>query len=687
MARPVGSSGKGSRPARPLIAGERVTPSGRPARPRPLPPKGGRKPPSGAPKRKGRGILYWLAVGFVWCVILVGGVVTYYAWDLPGISRLGAIQRNPTVKLVAADGSTFATVGDLYGEALGLRDLPPVMAQAVLATEDRRFFNHFGFDVLGLARAIVTNVSRGALVQGGSTITQQLAKNVFLTPERSLSRKIQEAILAIWLERKFSKEQILELYLNRVYLGAGAYGVDAASWRYFGHSARQVTLPEAAMLAGLLKAPSRLAPTNDLDAARARAAVVLDGMVDAGFITVADADSAKRNPATLARRPTSQEARYFADYVLDQVPEHVGADAGDLVVLTTLDPRLQREAETALRAGLDQQGQEAGATQGAVVAMATDGAVRALVGGRSYADSPFNRATNARRQPGSTFKLMVYAAALEAGYTPSTSVRDEALKIGDWSPENFEPGPDRRMTLAQAVARSVNRVAVRVALDIGIANVVAMARRLGITTDIPENASIALGTAEATVLEMAAAYAVPANGGTGIWPYAIVEIRNVAGTTLYRREGGGPGRVLSLQVAGQLNQMLAGVVRDGTGRAARLDRPAAGKTGTSQGFRDAWFVGYTSRLVTAVWLGNDDNTPMNRVTGGTLPARIWRSFMVEATAADPVEPLPAAPAPPAPVPAAQPAARPAGSPGSVPGLLAPPEPAMPTNIPAARQGR
>ncbi|MFP6745138.1 MAG: PBP1A family penicillin-binding protein, partial [Alphaproteobacteria bacterium] len=501
-------------------------------------------------------------------------------------------------------------------------------------------------DPIGLARAMVNNVLAGRVVQGGSTISQQLAKNVFLTHQRTLKRKVQEFLLALWLEANFSKQKILTLYLNRVYLGAGAYGVDAAARRYFSKPASKVNLAEAAMLAGLLKAPSRLAPARNLAAARTRAALVLNNMVDVGFIEPAAAQAAKKNPAGLRRRPgaggapTRQPARYFADWVMDRLTDYLGPTERNLFIRTTLDRDMQHMAEAAMARLIKGVATKRKIGQGALLAMAPNGAVRAMVGGHNYAKSQFNRATQARRQPGSAFKPFVYLAGLEAGLTPDSMVEDAPVTVAGWSPKNFDNRYQGPMTLRQALARSVNTAAVRVARKAGIERVAAVARRLGIGARLMPTPSLALGVAEVGLLELTAAYGPFANGGFGLLPYAIEEIRDTAGRVLYRRAGSGMGRVVSAARVAAMNDMLSVAVSSGTGRAARLARPVAGKTGTSQDFRDAWFVGYSADLVGGVWIGNDDGRPMRGVTGGGLPARLWRRVMKAAHRGWSASPLP-----------------------------------------------
>ncbi|MCG8360538.1 MAG: PBP1A family penicillin-binding protein, partial [Kiloniellales bacterium] len=522
-----------------------------------------------------------------------------------------------------------------------LRDLPEHLPQAVLAIEDRRFYSHFGLDPIGLLRAAYVNLREGRLVQGGSTISQQLAKILFLEPERTLKRKVQELLLAFWLERRFAKEQILALYLNRVYLGAGAYGVDAAARRYFGKPAARVSLYEAALLAGLLKAPSRYNPANDRDLADRRARLVLGAMAEADFITEEAAAEAYRAKSR-GRSAYAESGRYFADWVLSQVPSFAGVVTSDLVVVTTLDPRLQAIAESQTAALLDEEGAAQGASQAAFVALTPGGAVQAMVGGRDYIDSQFNRAVQALRQPGSAFKAFVYLAAVESGFHPDQRFTDGPIRIGKWAPNNYDGRYYGDVTLREAFARSLNSVAVQVSQQVGVGRVVDAARRLGISSALEAAPSIALGTSEVTLLELAGAYAAFANGGYGVWPYAITEIRSPEGRILYRRDGGGPGRVMTANSAATMSHLLEATVAWGTGKAAEPGRPAAGKTGTSQDSRDAWFVGYTADLVAAAWLGNDDGKAMKRVTGGGLPARLWQRVMIPAHEGLPARPLPGA---------------------------------------------
>jgi penicillin-binding protein 1A len=571
---------------------------------------------------------YWSTVVGLWALVAIGGTVLYYALTLPNTDNLWNIDASPSVTISATDGTPIVTRGGRHGAAVRLADLPPYLADAVIATEDKRFYSHLGIDPIGLARAMLANLKAGSVVQGGSTITQQLAKNIFLTPERTFDRKLQEALLALWLEAKFTKDEILTLYLNRVYLGGGAYGIEAASQRYFGRSARDVTLPEAAMLAGLLKAPSRYAPTNDLARAQERAATVLAVMVRDGRIEYKDGQWAFDNPAVLRGASRSQSANYFADWVVDRVPGYAGRPNSSLVVQATLDTDLQRAAERAIDAALARNEQALGVTQAALVAMTPDGAIRAMVGGRSYRESQFNRAVHAERQPGSAFKPVVFMTALERGLTPDTLRVDAPIVVDGWSPRNYSETHSGVMTLTSALAKSVNTIAVQISEEVGRENVIRTARRLGIRSDMAPHASLALGTFEVTLLELTSAYAAFANGGASVIPHGIESIETISGNRLYQRRGAGLGPIMSQQTLGMMNHMLGETVRTGTGRRASLPgRPSGGKTGTSQDFRDAWFVGYTADLVVGIWVGNDDGTPMREVTGGGVPAGIWRDFM------------------------------------------------------------
>jgi penicillin-binding protein 1A len=595
------------------------------------------------PRSLARRLANVLATTFVTLGVVGAGLFLTLAPEMPNTADLWRVKKSPGVTVLAADGGVLARHGAFNGALIGVARMPAYLPRAVIATEDRRFYQHFGMDLVGFARAMVANLRAGRVVQGGSTITQQLAKNLFLTPERTMLRKARELMLALWLEARLSKDDILTLYLNRVYLGAGAYGVEAAAQRYFGKSARQVTLAEAVMLAGLLKAPSRYAPTNDLARARSRAGQVLENMVAAGYLTDRQAAAARRAPARLARGPGTRGSQYFVDWVRERLPRLVGGRNDDLIVLTTLDPKLQRAAEAALTRVLARHGKRREVGQGALVALDLHGAVRAMVGGRSYAASQFNRAVQARRQPGSAFKPFVYLAALEAGLGPDTVMLDAPVTLEGWRPRNFSKKSEGPMTLRDALAKSINTVTVRLYARIGREKVVGAARRLGIVSPIGPHPSLSLGASEVTLIELTSAYAPFANGGYGVIPHGVVEVRTRAGKILYRRDRSGVGRVIARGDAARMNAMLREAVTAGTGRGARLDgRDVAGKTGTSQKYRDAWFIGYTADYVAGVWLGNDNDAPTKRLTGGQLPASLWRDFMQRASAGLPARPLAAA---------------------------------------------
>lgn len=601
-----------------------------------------REPPRRKRRRWPWFMLRWGLVLSSWAVLVGLVFLGWLAYDLPDVSRLNEIRKQPSITLLADDGTVIATYGDLYGTNVKLEDLPPYLPEAVLATEDRRFYSHFGLDPIGLARAAYINISNWQLSQGGSTITQQLAKNVFLTPARTVRRKGQEMLLALWLERNFTKKQILTLYLNRVYFGAGAYGVDAASRKFFGKPAAQVTPYEAAMLAGLLRAPSLFNPMNDRKTAAGRARLVLDNMVAADYLTEAQADAiAQGKEAAVSYAASGNPGRHFADWVVDQVSGYVGFVDRDLVVVTTLDTRLQAIAESELTKILEEQGAEHKVGQAALVSMTPDGAVRAMVGGRDYGGSQFNRATQSLRQPGSAFKAFVFLAAFENGMLPDDDMFDGPIKIGNWQPRNYQDDYRGDVSLREAFARSLNSVAVQLSERIGRKHVVEAARRLGITSELTTGPSIALGSSGVSLLELTGAYATFDNLGNGVWPRGIEQIRDRDGVLLYQREGSGPGQVVEPQPVVEMLDVMTSVVQHGTGRvASKIGRPAAGKTGTGQDSRDAWFIGFTAELVTGVWMGNDDNSPMAKVTGGSLPTQLWRNFTIGALEGQPVRALP-----------------------------------------------
>jgi penicillin-binding protein 1A len=597
---------------------------------------------SGKRRRFGFGrLVYWVAVLAIWAVLAVAGVFTWVGLHLPPIQSLEIPKRPPSIQINSLDARVFANRGEMGGAALPLKDMPAHLPNAFIAIEDRRFRFHHGIDPVGLFRAVLANLLHRGISQGGSTITQQLAKNLFLTQDRTLTRKLQEAMLAMWLEHKFSKNEILDLYLNRVYFGSGAYGVEAAAQRYFGKSARTVSVAEAALLAGLVKSPSRLAPTRNYDGAERRAQIVLAAMADARLIKEDAAKAAMASPPKIVKPSAGGSSNYVADWVMDVLNELVGRVDEDIVVDTTIDATLQGVAEKAVIEEIAQKGEKFGVEQGALVAMTPDGAVRALVGGRSYVENQFNRAVAAKRQPGSAFKPFVYLTALEHGLTPDTIRDDRPIELKNWRPENYGHEYFGPVTLTQALAQSLNTVSVRLTLEFGPTAVVRTAHRLGIASKLEPNASIALGTSEVSVLELVSAYAPFANGGNAVMPHVVERIRTLHGKTLYARNAPTLGRVVDPRYVAMMNAMMRETLTSGTARKADLPGwTAAGKTGTSQDFRDAWFVGYTSRLVTGVWFGNDDASPTRKASGGGLPVEVWSRFMKAAHQGTPVTDLP-----------------------------------------------
>ncbi|MCS0501066.1 transglycosylase domain-containing protein [Ancylobacter mangrovi] len=658
-------------------------------------------PPPGAPRR-GRRIRNALLAIDSWIdsTIYTGGVRLRAAWDsyvafterfnLQGPARWGveiaseavtwgavgavlmltlalpAFQETSDDWLKRADlsvtfldryGNTIGERGIRHNDTVPLEEFPDHLIKAVLATEDRRFYDHFGIDVPGTFRALLSNARAGGVVQGGSSITQQLAKNLFLSNERTLERKIKEAFLALWLEFHLTKNQILKLYLDRAYMGGGTFGVDAAAQYYFGKSARDVNLAEAAMLAGLFKAPSKFAPHVNLPAARGRASVVLDNLVDAGFMTEGQVFGARRHPATPIDRKREDVPEYYLDYAFEQVKSIVATLPKDyaersFVVRTALDPNIQKAADTAIRDSLKQFGKDYGATQSAMVVMEPNGAVRAMVGGRDYGESQFNRATDALRQPGSSFKPYVYTAALMTGkYKPDTMVLDAPLCIGNWCPQNYGHSYAGRLPLITALTRSLNTVAVRLAESIGRGRIVDLAHAMGVKSELKITRALPLGAAEVTVMDQATAYCVFANGGYAVQPHAVIDMRTPAGDPVWNfaQEGEKPKRVIPPEIIDMINPMLNSVVEHGTGRRAIIPGvKVAGKTGTTNAYRDAWFVGFTGNYAAAIWFGNDDYTPTRRMTGGSLPAMTWQKVLAFAHQGIEIKPTPGLDGHPAP---------------------------------------
>jgi len=614
--------------------------------------KAARRP--GLASRLLRGTLrtaWWvgLRLAIVLAVVLAAGTA-WYASRLPAIDELLDPRETGSVTLLDDDGQTFAWRGQQFG-IVDASTVSPHLLNAIIATEDRRFYWHFGIDLRGTARAALTNLRAGGTVQGGSSITQQVAKLIFFDNTRTLERKIKEIPAALALEWKFSKTEILSIYLNRAYLGAGTTGFEAASERYFGKSAANVTPAEAAMLAGLLRAPSRFAPTNDLKLAQTRARTIIGLMQEQGYLTAAQADGARAHPAALSAAAAARAGGAFADWIMSTGPDFLTRrTTEDVEIATTFDPALQRAAEQGLKAVFSQKLKAGSNAQAAIVIMSPDGAVRAMVGGRELGagEGEFNRATMANRQIGSLFKPFVYAAALQTGASPYDAVQDAPLTLyvpgsGNWSPQNYSRTYAGDINLAQALAHSINTSTVRVQEATGRARVRAIAEDFGIPGPLPEGPALALGVSEASLLEVTGAYAGFLSGGVKVTPYGLTRLsRKSDHAVLMKAVPQRPVRVLDERPAGELVWMLRQVVEFGTGGRARLPegRPVAGKTGTTQAARDAWFVGFTADYVTGVWMGYDDNTPLSGTTGGGLPAEIWRETMTRAEADRPVRPLP-----------------------------------------------
>jgi penicillin-binding protein 1A len=562
-------------------------------------------------------------------LIIAVAVATAYLpsyGDLTKRSDLGQM-----IRVRAANGQVLVSIGPSFGQWLSYDQIPTEMRAAMISTEDRRFRSHIGIDPIGIGRALGSAFSSGHRVRATSTITQQLARNIFLTNNRNFVRKIKEGILALALERKFSKDQILELYLNRVYFGGGAYGIDAASRKFFGHGADHLSLGEAAIIAGLVKAPSNYSPSADVEAARARSGVVLQTMVRNGFITAATA--AAVNPAQVRiQQTTSQNSvRYFTDWALPQLDTLIDQTSEPIDVWTTLDPGMQLAADRAIRANAPD------GTQGALVAIDRDGAVRAMVGGKDYVSSIYNRATQAVRQPGSAFKLFVYLSALESGMKPTDTIIDEPVTIDGWSPRNSTRTNLGPVTLREAFSRSINTISAKIGAQVGFSTIADMARRFGITTPISTYPSMVLGSSDVRLLDMTRAFASVANKGVAVTPYGIRRVVTADGRMLYQREADEDRVLVAPWVAAEMTDLLQSAVLSGTGRAAQIGRPVAGKTGTTSSNKDGWFIGFSSGLTTGVWMGRDDARPVGGLQGGTAPARAFHDFMSVAVASRPVE--------------------------------------------------
>ncbi len=585
-------------------------------------------------KRKSIFLLFfkWSIIFAIWFSIFIGGIVLWFAKDLPDITQSATFERRNSIIIKASNGDIIARYGETKGSNLQVDELPEYLINAVLAIEDRRFYSHFGIDPLGIARAMLVNISKGKFVQGGSTITQQLAKNLFLTHERKIERKIKEAILAIWLERELDKDEILSAYMNRVYLGSGTYGFEAAAQLYFGKSARNVNLREAAILAGLLKAPSRYSPHNNIELAKKRSQLVLSAMKDAGYIN--DSDMTKSNLSISLpnkKYKSGQNMRYFADWVIDGLDDIIGHPDMDLIIETTLNTPLQEYAQKTIKDTIDNTNPNKHLSQGAALIMSPDGAVLSMIGGYDYGKSQFNRTTQSRRAAGSVFKPIIYLSAIEQGWKPYSKILDAPITDGEYRPKNFANKYYGMVSLEEALSKSMNSATLRLAKTVGISNIIKTARKLGITSKLERNFSLALGSSGISMMEMGVVYSTFANGGYRVFPYAIERITTKEGRILFERKK----QILYQSVINrkhiqEITKMLETVINEGTGRAAKLPFPASGKTGTSQDSRDAWFAGYNNKIVTIIWLGNDDNSPMKGITGGNIPAIIWRNIMLYA---------------------------------------------------------
>ena len=579
---------------------------------------------------KQRNRLKILVCKFVLLLVITLGVYVAYCFiTMPDIEQAVQRTRQPSTVITAENGNEIQSFGSVYSAIIMPDELPKYVSQAIVSTEDRRFYQHFGFDLISFTRAMIVNIMHRSYVQGGSTITQQVAKNLFLTSKKNIKRKVQELLLAFWLEYKFSKEQILALYMNRVYLGNGTYGIESASNKYFQKSSYDLNLHEAAILAGMLKAPSRYNPIVSQEKANGRAKIVLQNMVEAGLITNEQKNEALQMPLGPEVSDKISGGKYFADWIYNDVNAILGERDEDVYVHTTLNQDMQETVEQILRDTISKN-KSKNVTQGAVIVMDKTGAVLAMVGGVDYRKSQFNRAVNALRQPGSAFKPFVYLNALQQGFKANSYIDDIPMTIGDWKPENIDKKYYGKVTLQEALQKSLNLATVNLSEEIGLSGTINNAKKMGISTALTKDASLALGTSEVKVIDLAAAYATLANGGYAVWPYGILEIFSKEGYEKYMRTSISEYKVIENDDVEVLNGMLEAVITKGTGKKARLPFYVAGKTGTSQNFRDAWFAGFSNKIVCVVWLGNDDNSPMKGVTGGTLPAEVWKKIMIVA---------------------------------------------------------
>lgn len=564
--------------------------------------------------------------GFI-CAVFLSAYVAYCYLTMPDIKKAVTATRQPSTTIIAENGNDIAKFGNVYAEVIYPDNLPKNLTNAVIATEDRRFYSHFGFDVIGFSRAMITNLLKSRYAQGASTITQQVAKNIFLTPNKTIKRKVQELILAFWLEKKLTKQQIMALYLNRVYFGSGNYGADAAAHWYFNKSVYDLNLRESAILAGMLKAPTRYNPTYHRQAALDRADIVLQNMRANRLISEKEYTQAKQMPIADGQSSRVTGGKHFAQYVYDEVNDFIGERSEDVMVATTLDQNLQEAAEKILQTKIAA-AQSSHVSEGAVIVMDNSGAVKAMVGGIDYNKSQFNRAVQAKRQAGSAFKPFVYLTALQYGFKPDSLIHDGPVSIGKWKPENYTKKYYGDVTMTYALAHSLNAATVVLSKELYIKDIADNARKMGISTPISLSPSMVLGTNNVKLIDMAAAYASIANGGYAVWPHAINEVATLDGRQIYVRQNSEQKQILESSVVQSMTLMMEQVINQGTGKKARLPVFAAGKSGTSQNYRDAWFIGWINGYTAAVWVGNDNEKPMNKVGGGSLPAEIWHDVMM-----------------------------------------------------------
>ena len=573
---------------------------------------------------------FWLKfflIIFLIVSIICGGYI-FYCWiTLPDISKAIERTRLPATTILTESGQEIESYGGVYSEIVYAEDLPSYVRDAVISTEDRRFYSHFGFDFVSFGRAMVVNLIHRRYVQGGSTITQQVSKNLFLTPEKNIKRKVQELLMAFWLEKKFTKNQILTLYLNRVYMGAGTYGIEAASQKFFHKSSHDINMMEASILAGLLKAPARYNPISSKKRAVERATIVLQNMVDNRKITEKQKILALKMPIG-NNKYNFDGGKYFADWVYNEVNAYIGERDIDINVYTTLDGKLQKAAETILQQAVAAN-RKNNVTNGAIVVIDNSGAVKAMVGGISYRNSQFNRAVQALRQPGSSFKTFVYLAAFEDGFEPDDTIEDKPIAIGKWKPENYDKRYYGKVSVKDAFRRSLNLATIDLSNRISKQKIIELAHKMGISTPINNAPSMPLGSFEVKIIDMAVAYSTIANGGFANWPYSINEIYSKDGYKIYERTSDEKNKIISDEAIENITSMLQSVIENGTGKKARLPFFAAGKTGTSQDYRDAWFAGFSRGYTVVVWVGNDNNSPMKNISGGTLPAEIWKKLMLQ----------------------------------------------------------